>query len=470
MTFHEFEKKYTDGIRSKPKKPIGMRYASPVPPVMERASWKLEELRASEEKRDQPDEGVIITEERGSPEGSAEEQASEPQWADRVVSSGKSIWWGTASGLTGIAVIALLLSTAFARITITVSPHTEQVVIEDIEILLDASVSEIRADIRAAPAERLEFRHTATRDFEATGKQLVEEKARGRVRIYNRFSSSPQGLVAATRFLTENGVLYRLVSGIIVPGAKIEAGQIAPQFVEAELMADKPGEEANQEGELTLNIPGFKGGPKYEGFYAVASGGFSGGFKGEARVVSKDDVARAEEEVSKAAFDKVREDMRKKIPPDLRLVEALREIEARDVVSPRPGTRRDNFSVEASAVGKALVFREDDIKALLSRLILVDDKSRTIISDSFALGYRAKTLDLQSGRAEVIVNGEAISKIVINREELLRLAAGKKEGSLIETLKGRKDLAAFNVAFFPPWLFSAPEDPQKIRVILEGEK
>lgn len=472
MTFREFEKKHTDGIRPKSKQPEQAPDSESESHVGGYASWKLEELRDPPQSQSAApqEEAVILTESRPVETESESEPAWEPQEEKKIhFYSNRSVWWGSVSGLGLIIIIAVLLSTVFARLTITATSHKEQIAIEDVEILLDASLAEVRPESRAAPAERLEFRRSVSRDFESTGKQLVEEKARGKVRIYNRFSSSPQGLAATTRFLGESGVLYRLPAAIVVPGAKIEEGKVAPQFIEAELAADKAGEEANLEGEVTLNIPGFKGSPKYEGFYALAPSGFRGGFKGEARVVSKDDLTAAQEQVTKAAFEAVRDDMRNKIPPELRLVEALREVEIREVTAPEPGMRQDNFSVEASAVGTALVFREDDLKELLSKLILGGDPNRALVNDSFALGYRAKTLDSENGRAEVIVRGEAKVKTVINEDELARLASGKKEGSLIEVLKNRQELAAFNVAFFPPWLFKAPEDSDKIRVILEDE-
>jgi len=376
---------------------------------------------------------------------------------------------GVISGLGVVIIIFILLSTVFARATVFITPRVEQINIRDVTALFDASIVKPLPEKKVIPAERLEFTRNVSKEFETTGKELVEERARGKVKIYNRFSSSPQGLIANTRFVTDAGILYRLTSPVMIPGAKIENGSIAPQFIEAELIADQVGTEANLQGEIRLNIPGFKGSPKYDGFYGITAQGFSGGFRGEARVVSKDDLSAAEKEVTKQVFDGLREEMKRKVPPEFNFIETLSEIEITNVVSPRVRTRTERFGVEASARGRALIFRERDVRDMLRFLIIGGESSKKLVDESEELNYRIRSGDLKSGRAEVTVAGKVKVEDIIPRDLLTEELRGKKEGTIAEILKSRSDIAGFRISIFPPWRASASNDAGKIKLVVNGQ-
>ncbi len=383
--------------------------------------------------------------------------------------SPKSRWqWGAGAAVFGILVLAVLLSTVFARITIKVKPNVENVEVKDIIAALDVSVSRPLFPQKVVPAELLEFSRKKQGEFESTGREYIEDKARGKVKIFNSFSSSAQTLVEGTRFVTDSGALYRLIKTIAIPGAKIDEGKIIPEFIEAELVADKAGEEENVSREVGLKIPGFKGTAKYEGFYAKAPSGFSGGFKGDARVVSKDDLKKAEEQVSKEVFEELRQEILRKVPSDFKLLDALREIQITKLDAPRPGTRRDKFSVEAEARGRILIFRENDTLSLVKELVLNGDQTKEVVNNSARLGYEVRSVDFNKKKSEIVIRGGLNVKSVVPVEEIRGLIRGRKEGSILEVLKGRSELATFSVAFFPPWIFSAPDDPDKIRLVIQG--
>lgn len=377
----------------------------------------------------------------------------------------RPFWWGLSGGLGVVLILGVLLSTVFARLTVTLKPRVDTLTLQDTLVLLDASVSRPLFEQKVIPAERLEFNKKITGEFESTGREYIEEKARGKVKIYNRFSSSPQALVEGTRFLTDSGALYRLAKNIVIPGAKIEEGKIVPESLEAELFADKAGEEGNLSGEHTLKIPGLKGTAKYEGFYASLSGGFSGGFKGEARVVSKEDLKKAEEQVTKKLYEEFQQEMARKIPLDFKVMDSLREIQVSKLDAPRLNAKRDKFSAEAAGRGRLIIFRESDSVAVLKETALKDDKTREYVDGSASLQYQIKTVDFEKGRAEVVVRGSLKAKAVVLEKELAEAIKNKKEGSIAEVLKGRNELAAFSMAFFPPWLFKAPPDLLKIKFI-----
>ena len=91
---------------------------------------------------------------------------------------------------------------------------------------------------------------------------------------------------------------------------EIEEGEIVPSSIDVEVVADEPGKEYNI-GPTTFSIPGFKGSPKYEGFYGKSTKPMTGGLIHQGKVVSEEDVARAETELKEALLEEAQEELKK---------------------------------------------------------------------------------------------------------------------------------------------------------------
>ncbi|MBI4137708.1 MAG: hypothetical protein HY472_00480 [Candidatus Sungbacteria bacterium] len=388
--------------------------------------------------------------------------------AHRWRAPGRPRFFFVAGGVALAGILFLFfLSGAFARLTVIVDPKERAIPFENITLSLAVSSPAPDYEKRVLPAQVFEFSREKTQEFSATGKANVRTLAAGKVRIYNAFSAAPQALVARTRFLTEKGVLYRLPAGIVVPGAEVKDGKIIPQFVEAELRADAPGEESNLSGEIRLRIPGFQGSPKYDGFYASAPSGFQGGVLGEKPVATKEDIAAAEKQVSQAAYDEVRAEMAQKIPASFTSLPSLQEIEILELRSPKVGAPGERFSVSAAAEGRAILFQKDHAIEAVARMIGKDHPDEELLASSAELEYQAADADFEKSRATVAVRGAMRGRRTFSSHELSLLLAGKKEGSVIEAMKLRDEFTKFRLAFFPPWRFRAPSDPAKIRFEIE---
>lgn len=384
-----------------------------------------------------------------------------------AVSYSRLKYEGVICGVVAVGALLFVVSTLWARLTIEIRPRIEDVALQDIAVIFDTSVAKVLVPQKVIPAEKLSFSRTFTKEFSATGKDIIAERARGKAHIINRFSSAPQTLVAGTRFVTDTGVLFRLQKSVIVPGAKIVQEKIVPQSIDVELIADAPGEQANIGGQTALTIPGFKGSPKYDGFSAVAPQGFSGGFQGSAAIVSKDDLKNAQEEVTKLVFDALKAEIGRKIPQGFYSVDALRTVEITKIAAPAAGTRADHFSVSADAAGRAMVFHEEDAVALVTSFALQDAKDQEAVEGSARLSYRTRSVNFDQGKAEIVVSGNLKTKAVVHEDELASLVAGKNKNSIREVLQKRHELAGFDLSFFPPWRSSAPSNAAHIRFRVE---
>ncbi|KKW21358.1 MAG: hypothetical protein A2131_02765 [Candidatus Sungbacteria bacterium GWC2_49_10] len=379
----------------------------------------------------------------------------------------QSLFRGILVGGGSLFIILILLSTVFARVTVSVNPKIETVEIQDVTVVFDTTVASSLPKQKILPAAKLEFSKTVLQEFEATGKKTADFKARGTVKIYNAFNSSPQPLVSKTRFLSGNGVLYRLLASITIPAAKIESGKVVPQFVEAELVADLPGDRGNISGEVKLVIPGFQGTPKYSGFYAIAPSGFSGGAEGERIVVTKEDRTRASEEVTKQVYAELEKESSVKVPPDFTVVDALREIEIVKVDVPPADTAVDRFTASTDAVLRLIVFRQEDVVSFLRGLVTGQDQTREIVPDSIELTYTARSIDFVKGRAEVVIRGSIQTRAVISESDIVNAIKGRSASEVKEFLEARTDVASSDVSFFPPWLLGVPGSAEKVRIRYE---
>lgn len=138
----------------------------------------------------------------------------------------------------------------------------------------------------------------------ATGEKNVTSKSSGKIVIYNTFSAEPQPLIKNTRFQTADGKIYRIRNSIVIPGQKIVGGKPIPGSFETEVYADTAGPEYNI-GLVDFTIPGFKGSPRYEKFYARSKTPMTGGASGLVKVVSDADIQKAKETLSVGLKDKL---------------------------------------------------------------------------------------------------------------------------------------------------------------------
>lgn len=474
LQFHEFEKKSIDGVKRKEgnipqdrrqiilKKAEGEKGVSdsdmPLRGGGDDVFHEGYEADGAEENGDTAESGVIVAKESNGYKDDSERRR-------RYFHS--RAFWAWAGGGAALFVLAAVTSTVFARLTVIVKPRVESVEVRGVGALFDVSASKMLASQKIIPAELLEFKKRAEKEFDATGEEHVSEKARGKAILYNTYSSSPQKLVATTRFVTDGGVLFRLKENVTVPGAKVEDGKIVPQSIEIELAADAYGKESNLGGPVTLFIPGFRGSEKYKGFYASAPSGFQGGFQGKARVISKSDRTKAEDALTEQALKELRLEIVRKVPHNFTFIDALAKINIHQVDIPAEKTRLDRFRAGVEGVAHVLVFREEDVHAFLKGVVIGEDTTKEIVDGSFAIDYTVQEFDSVNRKANVLFEGSVKTKKIIFENDLASLVRGRTEASVIEVLKSRNELTDFSIAFFPPWLFSAPDDEKKIRFMVE---
>lgn len=375
--------------------------------------------------------------------------------------------------LAGICLLALFfgISIIFSSATIIITPRTEKIVFSSETFTAKSDV--INSD--SLTFEVLKVKQTAGEIVEATEEKEVSQKASGKIIIYNNYSTTPQRLINNTRFEATGGKVYRINTSVIVPGLKKVNGKVVPGSVEAVVFADQAGEDYN----LRLNdlagdfkIPGFKGDPRYDGFYARLKDDISGGFIGRQRIV-EDGVRKAAEENIKL---KLKEQLLKELyavkPDNYLIFKDGYSVDYTGLSDTPVESNKVKINIEGNLSG--IVFNSlklanylatkkiSKFDALPVEFIPSDDLVTTLVGKDMASLWKNSSLD-------ITLSGEAIIKWQYDGAMIKRDFAGKKETDLKNLMtKYRDSVKEMKVLFRPVWTRYMPDNPNKIKISEEA--
>ena len=345
---------------------------------------------------------------------------------------------------------------AFSRVVVTISPKEE---LMDVE-----SVIKIGKDSGHLAGEAVLFKETAEEDGKASGTREVQERASGRIVIFNAHSSEPQVLVRRTRFRAPDGKVYRIGNGITVPGAAIVDGKIEARSIEVEVFADEPGEDYNI-GLSDFVIPGFQGSAKYEKFYARSKTPMTGGFIGKEPVILEKDIKALRQILE----DQLRQTLGARLAdeiPDEFFVPAneARYTFSQKEVDLQAGAQSETFRIQLVGELRTFFVRRSDVeKKLLEEYREDKDFDHLRIHNFDDLEFLVRDVDFENLSLTLEVSGQA--QVVWGMdEEVLReqLAAASGKTSRLKVFEAYPQIRNANMVFKPFWWQVFPRDKDKI--------
>ncbi len=289
------------------------------------------------------------------------------------------------------------------------------------------------------------------------GGQLVEGKSTGMVTLINE-TSAPQALVATTRLLSEEGVLFRLNDAVTVPAN----GQ-----VEARASADQIG----KSGDIPptqFTIPGLSTNLQTV-IYAVSVDAMKGGLSAVS-VVTEEYLNEAEQQLKEEMTAEALNALKERIPSadfdgSVVLVDVLER--KSDKI---PGEQASEFTVSLTAQVTSVFYK----KSVLETYAL--DSLRTQMQTGFEL-KEANSESLQVSVESVSQTAEAATlsayidgtAVISNAHELLKPErfVGFKAEEVIQTLTQSESIASVRVQFSPFWLRRVPRLTDHIEIIVE---
>jgi hypothetical protein len=349
---------------------------------------------------------------------------------------------------------------------------------QDVEVKGDVNVQAVDFDNEIVPAKLISETAEVTKEINSSGsKSVSNKKAKGTLTIYNEFSSSPQPLVATTRFESESGKIFRITKGITVPGTSTVGGETKPGAIEAEVEADEAGDSYNIDpGKFT--IPGFKdsGNDKYSKIYAKSTSKMAGGGSGDAgndsKSISESDINNAKAQLQTELKSAIKEKIKSSAGSGMIVLDdAISTEEATYSLSNSAGEVVDKFQAKGQIKGTALVFNESDLKSVVARMIAKSENSKASMDGgTITLNYGKADVDSKAGTILIKVNGTSSVSTDIDLDNLKKGILGKTNEELETYLGTYSSIEKADVTYWPPFMNSKiPIYEKRVEIIVNSD-
>ncbi len=355
--------------------------------------------------------------------------------------------------------IAYFVSATFGQATVTVTPRQAPITVSG--LYRAVSLPSGTASSTVLGFQTMTVRATESTTVPAGEVKPVSEKASGMIVITNRYSKTPQKLIANTRFETANGKIYRIPVAVTVPGYTLTGATMTPGEITVKVTADQPGDTYNGTP-TTLTLPGFKGKPQFNTITARAKTPMTGGFVGERRVVAPTALT--------AAQTKLDQELKNRL-----LAEATSQTLDEFVWYPKSVFWRVE-TVNASSTSETTLTRQVELVApIFSRLELSQVLARRSLPNydgTPALIDNLSSLELDPSQEGVdpttakelifSLSGSGILTWQFDKTALVRDLLGRDASDYQSIFVKYPSIAGAKATFNPPWLFRFPKEAKRI--------
>lgn len=350
-----------------------------------------------------------------------------------------------------LALLSVLAFLFFSKIKIEIWPEVEILELKSKEVI---------------PGKVLEDIRPGSQEFSASGETLKKEKARGKIRVYNTYSTSPRTLIPS-RFVSTEGKLFWSVEKIVIPGARSEKGKLIPGEIDVEVVAAEAGQDYNI-GPSTFALPALAGTSLYTTIYGKSFSPMTGGFKGEVSQVSQEDLEKAEHSLRAKLEKESKEFLKTTLDKDFILLdEAITQEVVEKNSSQKAGTEAESFIFQVKVKSEGLAFKRIDLENFAKNFITsAIPKDKKFDEESLVVDYSFESIDLESAR--ITLNLGIKTKIYsdIDLAELKKGLLGKTLRESRIFLENLPEITKIVIKSWPFWKKRVPENIEKIEIRL----
>ena len=380
----------------------------------------------------------------------------------RKIAVGKIGIWAVA----GVILIVALSAVAFifiGKTTLIIEPQQESISLSTNVVYTayqDTQEGELGYTVLSHSIE-------ATDVITATGRETVEEKASGRIIVYNEHSSASQRLIKNTRFEAPNGEIYRVRNSIIVPGKKSDG---TPGSIEITVYADKAGENQN----ITVlgtrfTIPGLKGDLRYDTFYAELKEVLVGGFVGERAIVDPDVLNAAQTALRAQLAIQVEEALRTQAPDTAEIFKdaifVTFESKSVEYADSETALVREVVHIQAAVFDKnqlARMFASVVVAIPIAGEVRIDSPENIVMTIINKEGVDIANDSL----IQFTFEGSSVLTWVIDTEALKQDLIGRHSGALNAVMSGYPGIKGADAEIRPFWKNEFPSETSGISIEL----
>lgn len=363
--------------------------------------------------------------------------------------------------------VAIFCFFTLSKADIQVWPETDTVNLTS-KLTIDSAAGEYSFVTKVIPGQVFEREKLVSDNFPATGTFLKEKKAGGTIRVYNEYSTSPQVLLATTRFVSADGKLFRTPARVTIPGGTMDKGKLVPGEIDVDVVADQPGPDYNI-GPTTFSIPGFAGSDRYTKLYAKSFQAMGGGSREQSSRVTEEDLTKAKNSVMEKAKTECESLLKGELSTgeysaEYSFLENALQIEIVETFSKTlAGDEAESFNYQAKAKSKTLIFKQEDFENFAKDFIFSQlPEGKDFYEDSLEIKSKPETINLDSGKIilSLEISGKSYTDIDISN-----LKQALREKSLLESkifLENQPHITKAKVELWPFWVRKVPENLDKI--------
>ncbi len=400
---------------------------------------------------------------------------------------GKTFWLVT---LALIIAVIYGFGTYFASATINIKLVEQTFDLKDTKI-----------DLQDIKHDAIQQSFTKAVTVKVTGTKKVEEKATGTVILYNNFSSSAQTLAINTRLEIPEGLIYRTVKEVSIPGMKTVSGKKVAGSVEVGVVADKAGDTYNK-GMKDFAVVAYKGSDRYKTIYGRSKTALKGGYLGMVADISDTDMALAIKDAKKLINEAVNAGYsalasKKEVPYTY-----ISNAYLVDYSEPKQTISKDGKSadIELTAKVMAIIFNTDSLSQYLANTFVTktstasasttnpsldtpanslaektDSGDSTVISKKYIATFDQINMKISSdtnvtmlntNEGSVVFSGKTSISSILDEDVLKRAVSGLSIEQATGIIKNMVDFSTLSIKAFPFWLKTMPKiDSIKIQLL-----
>jgi len=286
-------------------------------------------------------------------------------------------------------------------------------------------------------------------------------KTGGFIYIYNAYSAVPQKLVAQTRFETKGGKIFRIQNPVIVPGAKMSGTKLIPSSIKVEVVSDAAGEEY-QIGPSYFTIPGFKGSPKYAGFYAESTKSMT--HIQNNSTFSSQEIEKTKKNLENALVSELKNDTLNTFKDsDLKLIDGASTVKIDDF-------KADSQTINMKITWQAIFFKEKDFRALVDYSVSkkYPDLKNFDFKDNITYPQTTKS-DFKKGEIFFTFGLDKVNAFAADLAELKKELAGLDENGMRNVISNKNFINSATISLWPIWVKQAPSNPDKVNITLDKQ-
>lgn len=319
------------------------------------------------------------------------------------------------------------------------------------------------------PAKILTDTAVKRKEAESQSSKQFSERARGIIIVFNNYGPGPQVLVEETRFATPDGLIFRALERVTVPG-KVN-GKVGS--VEVRVEASLVGEKYNI-GKTDFKIPGFVGTPKFQMFYARSKTEMRGGAVGFGKVLGKEEAENLLQNLEKemrvelgAKFEKAISSDYVVFPDKFEFPTTLR------ITDPEIGMPTEKFFGEVRGEAKTLGVSREVFSENMARVLFKDNYRERAYRLHETSGLKPKQVlfDYAAKNITVIYEGRAVFEWELNTDELRKkVLEAKDEAELRNIFKEFPAILKVEAVFKPRFLKRIPSKAERLTVDVVGSR